>query len=423
MKLLHVSDLHLDSPFIGIGNDSSKLQKELINAPFEAFERCVSIAINEEVDLMLIAGDIYNSEKQSIVAQHFFVNQLERLKKVDIPVVLIHGNHDYIRMDKARMVYPENVHALNSRQVSSISIPLTDGRQTHVYGFSYTTKWVHDRVVNAYPVAQQSDDYHIGLLHGAMEGIESDSGNYAPFSVDELLSKNYDYWALGHIHKAEVLHHEPLIQYSGTIQGRHRNEPGDKGCYIVELNKQEKPSSQFYSLASIVWESVKLECQSDWQATDIINELNTVIENYQDEARANQQTYFIDVEFTQAQRLDSVLLEQLQNGEFFHVLNPDYDNKPFVMIHRMSTKLNISLDIFDFDQGLQESFNNSVRDLYEGDRFNTVVADLYSHPLIKRYFNLEQDQELKRDMIHSGRELISQMIGFDARMEDETDED
>lgn len=423
LKLLHVSDLHLDSPFVGIGNDSPKLQKELIHAPFKAFERCVSIAINEDVDVMLISGDIYNSERQSIVAQHFFMNQMERLDKVDIPVVLIHGNHDYLRSDKARMVYPQNVHALDSRQVSSFDFRLEDGRVVQIHGFSYTTKWVQERVIKEYPVNHNAEMFSIGLLHGALEGIESDSGNYAPFSLEELLSKNYDYWALGHIHKAEVLNQEPLIQYAGTIQGRHINESGDKGCYIIELEKGQKSTNTFYSLASIVWESAKIECQSDWQASDVIEHLKQIIENFKDEAHANQQTYFVHVELTQAQRLDAHLLEQVQEGEFFHVLNHDYDESPFVMIHRMTPKLNVSLDVFDFDKSLEESFDKVIEELDEGDRFKAVVSDLYSHPLVKRHFNLEHNEEIRKDMIHSARQLIAQMIGLDTEMEVEPDED
>ncbi|MGO3212434.1 MAG: hypothetical protein ACTIK0_04560, partial [Ruoffia tabacinasalis] len=225
-----------------------------------------------------------------------------------------------------------------------------------------------------------------------------------------------------HIHKSEVMNQEPLIQYAGTIQGRHINETGDKGCYIVELEKGQKTINTFYSLASIVWENAKLECESDWQANDIIEELQQIRANFQDEANANQQTYFIHVELTQAQRLEPQLLEQIQDGEFFQVLDQDYQESPFVLIHRMTPKLNVSLDVFHFDPGLEESFNKVVEELEGGDRFKTVVSDFYQHPLIKRHFNLEHDESLQEDMIYSARQLIAQMIGLDKETEDETHE-
>ena len=88
MKLLHIADLHLDSPFTGLTKQLHSLQKHLIQSPYQAFERCVSIAINQAVDLMVIAGDIYDTEQQTVTAQHFFLKQLERLHIAKIPVVV-----------------------------------------------------------------------------------------------------------------------------------------------------------------------------------------------------------------------------------------------------------------------------------------------------------------------------------------------
>ncbi|XJS10027.1 AAA family ATPase [Aerococcaceae bacterium WGS1372] len=413
MKLLHVSDLHLDSPFVGIGNDSAKLQKELINAPLKAFERCVSIAINEAVDLMIISGDIYNSERQTVMAQYQFVQQLDRLNKHGIKVVLVHGNHDYLRSDRSRITYPDNVSAIEDREVQSIKFTLDNGQVFRVHGFSYQTKWIHDRVVNEFPENMNSQEIAIGILHGAEEGAESDAGNYAPFNVNELLSKHYDYWALGHIHKAQILNQDPLIQYAGTTQGRHHNELGDKGCYIIEIEKGQKTKSTFYSLAPIVWQEASIECQFDWESKDIMDALNTVVANYSDEAKANQQSVFVKVKFNQAQRLNTDLLEQVQNGEFLTIIQTDWESDYFVYIHKIDVNMSMSLDLFDFDKSLHDSFNKVVDDLNEGDRYKEVMTELFDHAIIQRYFNLRNDSDMKNQMINSARELIVQLAGFD----------
>lgn len=423
MKLLHVSDLHLDSPFVGIGNDSLRLQKELINAPFKAFERCVSIAINEKIDLMIISGDIYNSERQTIIAQYQFVQQLERLEQYDIKVILVHGNHDYLRADKAKITYPDNVYPIEDRQVQTLEFTLDNGQLVYVHGFSYQTKWIGDRVINEFPENTDSQAIEIGILHGSEEAMESDAGNYAPFTVKELLSKRYDYWALGHIHKAQVLYQDPLIQYAGTIQGRHCNELGDKGCFVVEIEKGQKTKNTFYSLAPIVWQEAIIECQFEWEANDIIGALNNVVTNYSDEAKASQQSFFVQVSFDQAQRLNSELLEQIQSGEFMNVIQTDWESDHFVYIHKMDAKLTMSLDLFDFDQSLHESFNKVVDELYHGDRFKEIVSDLYDHPTIQRYFDLRNDNQLKNQMVDAARELIVQLVGFDVEEGGETDED
>lgn len=138
MKLLHIADLHLDSPFTGLTKQLHSLQKHLIQSPYQAFERCVSIAINQAVDLMVIAGDIYDTEQQTVTAQHFFLKQLERLHIAKIPVVLCHGNHDYLRMECQSVPYPDNVHLFKDQEVTAIDIPLADDQTVRCYGFSYT---------------------------------------------------------------------------------------------------------------------------------------------------------------------------------------------------------------------------------------------------------------------------------------------
>ena len=67
---------------------------------------------------------------------------------------------------------------------------------------------------------------------------DAEHNRYAPFQIRELKEKQFDYWALGHIHKREILLEEPYIVYPGNIQGRHRKEIGEKGAYLIELTKQ-----------------------------------------------------------------------------------------------------------------------------------------------------------------------------------------
>ena len=55
---------------------------------------------------------------------------------------------------------------------------------------------------------------------------------YAPCTLEGLLSKNYDYWALGHVHRREILHENPWIVFPGNTQGRHINESGPRGCTL-----------------------------------------------------------------------------------------------------------------------------------------------------------------------------------------------
>ncbi|MDA6365974.1 hypothetical protein OSK45_29385, partial [Escherichia coli] len=76
---------------------------------------------------------------------------------------------------------------------------------------------------------------------------------YAPFRINDLLGKDFDYWALGHIHKREIIISEPPVIYPGNIQGRNRKETGPKGCYLVELDRSGA-KTEFLEAAPVIWE-------------------------------------------------------------------------------------------------------------------------------------------------------------------------
>ena len=80
---------------------------------------------------------------------------------------------------------------------------------------------------------------NIGLLHTCATGREGHQP-YAPCTIPGLISKHYDYWALGHAHGHEVLNREPEIIFSGNVQGRHIHEHGPKGCMLVHVDAQQR---------------------------------------------------------------------------------------------------------------------------------------------------------------------------------------
>lgn len=97
VKFIHAADLHLDSPFKGMEmNVSQSVWERMKQSTFESFERIVDKAIQERVDFVLLAGDLYDEETRSLRAQVFVREQMKRLSQYDIPVFIIHGNHDHL---------------------------------------------------------------------------------------------------------------------------------------------------------------------------------------------------------------------------------------------------------------------------------------------------------------------------------------
>lgn len=261
MKFIHTGDLHLDSPFRGLASQvPAKLHQKIQLSTYQAFERIIDLAIQEKVDFMLIVGDIFDRDHHSVKAEDFFVRQCQRLAGQQIPVYLSYGNHDYQNVADDQMPLPENVHVFGN-EVETKTLTLHDGRQVKIAGFSYARQWIQQGMVEEYPIGQNAD-FCIGMLHGQLANGHND--NYAPFTVNQLLSRHYDYWALGHIHAHQVLNSDPAIVYCGNPQGRHINETGPHGCYLVD-EEYGHLVPHFEPVAVINWADLDLNLDAQSQ--------------------------------------------------------------------------------------------------------------------------------------------------------------
>lgn len=255
VKFIHGADIHLDSPMVGLQTLPENIFKQLQESTFKAFRNLIDAAILHEVDFVILAGDIFDNEDRSVRAQVFLRKQLERLEEKGIPAYIVHGNHDHLGGNWNEIVYPSNVHIFGET-VEVKEIVLNNNVVVHLHGFSYRERHVLERQVRNYQ-KKTGADYHIGILHGNMEG-NSEHGNYAPFQLKELLEKEFDYWALGHIHKRSIVYKEPFIVYAGNTQGRNKKETDEKGCFLVNLQKTNS-ELQFIETSEVIWTDLILD--------------------------------------------------------------------------------------------------------------------------------------------------------------------
>ncbi|HDR8195560.1 metallophosphoesterase family protein [Bacillus thuringiensis] len=324
VKFIHAADLHLDSPFKGMEmNVAQSVWERMKQSTFESFERIVDKAIQERVDFVLLAGDLYDAETRSLRAQVFVREQMKRLSQYDIPVFIIHGNHDHLGGSWAAIEFPENVHVFTEPYVEEKSFYKNGELLASIYGFSYLQQAVTDNMTAQY--TKMSDaPFHIGMLHGSVEG-DAEHNRYAPFQIRELKEKQFDYWALGHIHKREILSEEPYIIYPGNIQGRHRKETGEKGAYLIELTKQGTHCS-FFHTADVVWDEIEV-CIDGLETVD---ELMTSMSTAMNECRREEEGTLLTVVFTGQDPLSSYLRDEKRVEEIFHILASGEERKDFV---------------------------------------------------------------------------------------------
>ncbi|WP_281659295.1 DNA repair exonuclease [Halobacillus sp. Cin3] len=272
ITFVHSADLHMDSLFKTKGHLPEELLERLRAGTFEAFDRLIQVCIKEEADFLLIAGDVYHEELRSLKAQVHVRRGFEKLQKHGIDVFVSFGNHDFTSGTEHAVSFPENVFLFESERVQEVPFYKQGELLAHIYGFSYETRVVKEHKAQEFQKTGHPP-YHIAMLHGSLES-NTDHDVYAPFTLEELKRTGMDYWALGHIHKREILSADPLIIYPGNTQGRSQKEQGPKGCYVIEEQEGEWVH-RFQPLHSFVYESVTVPVPH----LENPNELERVLEN------------------------------------------------------------------------------------------------------------------------------------------------
>ena len=231
-KFLHAADIHLDSPLRGIARYEGMPVDDIRLATRRAFDNLVRLAIDERVRFVLLAGDLYDGDWRDTSTGMFFVSRMARLREAGIPVFLVAGNHDAAnRMTKSLQPrLPQNVSVFSATQTQTKPLPEGD---VVIHGQSFSSQSVFDNLAANYP-AKRPGCFNIGLLHTSVSGYEGHEP-YAPCTLDDLRLKEYDYWALGHVHSRQELWGHPRIVFSGNIQGRNIREAGPKGCVLVTV--------------------------------------------------------------------------------------------------------------------------------------------------------------------------------------------
>lgn len=255
MKFLHCADIHLDSPLLGLDRYEGAPVGELRGASRRAFRDMVDLAIRESVDFVVMAGDLFDGDWPDFNTGLFFIKEMGRLRDAAIKVALVRGNHDAESQITKSLRLPDNVFVFDTRKAQTF---VWEELGVALHGQSFADRAVPDDLAASYPSAIPGL-FNLGVLHTSLDGRRGHA-NYAPTKIDVLCSKNYDYWALGHVHTREVVMQSPLILFPGNLQGRHAREIGPKGCELISFQEGDL-SSESIALDNVRW--VHLQINAD----------------------------------------------------------------------------------------------------------------------------------------------------------------
>ncbi len=285
-RFLHTADLHLDSPIASLALRNGDLADLVRGASRRVFERIVDLAIAEELDALLIAGDLYDGGQTSMATALFLAAQMRRLEAVGIRAFIIRGNHDAQSQITRELTFPPNVHVFDGRGRPVRAGALGNGREVHVHGISFGQTHAPASLLPGYrpPVP---DAVNIGMLHTSLAG-SGRHDNYAPVGVAELLAHGFDYWALGHIHQRAVHSRTPPVVMPGIPQGRDINEAGSKSVTLVTIGDDGSFALEERFLAVAAFQRVTVDLSGIEEWASMLRAVRTALEDAREQVSADQ---------------------------------------------------------------------------------------------------------------------------------------
>ncbi len=345
VTFIHAADLHLGAPFKGLRAVSAQWADTMLAAIPAAFNRIIDIAIERQVDFVLIAGDVFDDTRPSYSDFSLFVSGMERLNEAGIPVYFINGNHDpYTSWNNDFAVLPANTHLLGVNGPEFACFERDGQPLALIGGRSYFNQAWPVGVDVSEGISRETAMSHlgkqapfmIGLLH---TGLDIDPTR-SPARPADLLARDVDYWACGHIHQGRMLPSEanPKIAFAGSPQGRGTWETGRHGILEVALTEGEPNKAQFISTAQVEWQRLWLDVSSCNTVADVQRQITAAQFAANADSGCQRMVFRIILEGRSA--LHSTLTSQVL-GDLRTAINDSY---PFFFIDAITNETAALID-------------------------------------------------------------------------------
>lgn len=251
---------------------------ELIgNATRRAFVKIIDLCLDEQVDSLLLAGDLYDGDQTSMKTARFFSEQIRRLHEARIQVFIVRGNHDALSRITKELTFPESVKIFGGRSEAVMVDRTLGDSPIAIHGLSFAQPHAPESLVGKYKPAVEGAA-NIGILHTSLGGAPGHDP-YAPCSVADLQRTGFDYWALGHVHKRMVVQGKCSVVMPGMPQGRDINEAGSKSVTLVTISDDRsiQIEERVTSIAQFERLAVDVTGLQDWR--DLVGALSKAMEH------------------------------------------------------------------------------------------------------------------------------------------------
>lgn len=265
MKFIHIADMHFDIPFTTLNkNDLGNLRRL---EQRQIFKEIIEYIKQNNIDNLFICGDLYEHEyiKQSTIE---YINNLFK----EIPnthIYIVPGNHDPKIKNSYynKFNWNSNVHIFGEKITTE---------NVDIYGFGFDDFYMKNTQINNIQV-ENPNKINILLTHGTVDGVTEKDNNYNPMSKRELKSLNFDYIALGHIHKPEYdIKEEHKIVYPGSTISMGFDELGKHGMIVGEILENKKVNIEFIPLDKKEFVEYELNIEEILSKEELIEKINEI---------------------------------------------------------------------------------------------------------------------------------------------------
>jgi DNA repair protein SbcD/Mre11 len=293
-RFLHTADIHLDSPLRTLALRNSELSELIGLATRRSFVRIIDLCLEEQVNALVIAGDLYDGDQTSMKTARFLAEQLARLHEAGIRAFIIRGNHDALSKITVELVMPDSVKVFGSVAETIALDRAPGGFPVAIHGLSFAKPLAPESLVRHY-AAPVPDAVNIGIMHTSLGG-SAGHDLYAPCSVSDLRQTGFRYWALGHIHKRSAVEDSSsAIVMPGIPQGRDINEDGPKSVSLVTIRDDRSVVVEERRTAVAQFERLAVDVSkaADWK--DVVIEAEGMLERLSSKVSADHLVARVEV--------------------------------------------------------------------------------------------------------------------------------
>lgn len=368
-----------------------RIADTLHKATFDAYDNIIKLCLDEQVDALLVAGDIYDGADRSLRAQLRFVDGLNKLEDAGIRSFICHGNHDPLDGWEAGLDLPRGCVRFGPDVEGKPVFP-HEPERAMVYGISYPKRIVSENLSLRF--AETKSEFSIGLLH-ANVGNNTEHDSYAPCTVDDLVRTDINYWALGHVHTRQILREgDPVVAYPGNTQGRHSNEPDSRGVYLVEVDKRGTPRLEFREVDAVRWKTFSVDIGALDEVQDLINAISSKAESALE--ASGGRPVIVRIEITGRGQLHRTLIREGTDGILEQINRSHGSLRPWVWCDNISLKTASPIDREEVER--QDDFTGYLARLVTDLRTNPAELDKLKSSLQELYLKPNAGPYLREHM-------------------------